>query len=112
MCLSLNIYHEARGESIDARGAVATVTINRTKDKDHPNSICGVVNESKQFSWTKHNSRVKDKKAFEEAKVIAKLYITGKKHEVGKRIYFNELRLGKRFKTPYPPIVIGGLVFY
>jgi spore germination cell wall hydrolase CwlJ-like protein len=112
LCLSLNIYHEARGESIDTRSAVAAITINRTKDKDHPSSICKVVYESKQFSWTHHNKIVLDKKAFEEAKEIAKLYITGKKHRIGNRTYFNELRLGKRYKTPYPPIIIGKLMFY
>lgn len=54
-CLATNIYHEARGEGYWGGLAVAVVTINRAQHRDYPRSICAVVYQPKQFSWT--NSR-------------------------------------------------------
>ncbi len=50
MCLSLNIYHEARGEPIAGQMAVAYVTLTRAKERNQ--SVCQVVYHPKQFSWT------------------------------------------------------------
>ena len=44
-CLAKNIYFEAGVESTAGKLAVANVTINRTSDKNYPNTICGVVQE-------------------------------------------------------------------
>lgn len=60
-CMALNIYFEARNQSVKGQIAVGLVTINRVLSKHYPNSICGVVwqqNKNKkgklvaQFSWT------------------------------------------------------------
>lgn len=51
-CLVKNVYMEARGEPMLGKIAVARVTINRTKSKKYPNTICAVVYQHKQFSWT------------------------------------------------------------
>ena len=51
-CLAQNIYFEARGESIEGQAAVGWVTLNRVLGPDHPNTICAVVWQSSQFSWT------------------------------------------------------------
>jgi len=51
-CLADNIYFEARNESMKGQIAIALVTLNRIKSKDYPNSICKVVWQYKQFSWT------------------------------------------------------------
>jgi len=51
-CLALNIYHEARGESPQGQQAVAAVTLNRVQSQKFPSSICTVVWQPKQFSWT------------------------------------------------------------
>lgn len=50
-CLAQNIYFESRGEPKQGQLAVALVTINRAKNKEYPNTICGVVNQGCQFSW-------------------------------------------------------------
>lgn len=61
-CLALNIYHEARSESLAGQYAVADVVLNRVESRDYPNTICGVVYQAKmweghpirdkcQFSW-------------------------------------------------------------
>jgi spore germination cell wall hydrolase CwlJ-like protein len=38
---------------------VALVTINRTKSERFPSTICGVVYQKSQFSWTKNYAKVK-----------------------------------------------------
>lgn len=51
-CLQQNIYFEARNQSTLGQRAVAWVTLNRMTDDRYPNTVCGVVWQSKQFSWT------------------------------------------------------------
>lgn len=59
-CLANNIYHEARGESFKGKLAVALVTINRTKKDGYPATICGVVYQKGQFSWTTTKAKILD----------------------------------------------------
>ncbi|WP_455204652.1 cell wall hydrolase [Kaarinaea lacus] len=56
-CLSMNIYHEARGEPDAGKYAVGKVTMNRVASSKYPNDVCRVVyqqhrNNVAQFSWT------------------------------------------------------------
>lgn len=51
-CLAQNIYFEAGIESVAGKAAVARVTINRVKSPKFPDTICDVVWQRKQFSWT------------------------------------------------------------
>ena len=52
-CLAENIYHEARGESREAKYIVGMLTIARVSDPDPqwPKTICGAVAQKHQFSW-------------------------------------------------------------
>ena len=50
-CLAANIYFEARSEPLAGQYMVAYVTMNRVNNSRHPNSICEVVKQYKQFSW-------------------------------------------------------------
>jgi spore germination cell wall hydrolase CwlJ-like protein len=121
LCLALNIFHEARSEPLESQVAVAAVTINRLKDKDHPSSICEVVYEPKAFSWTRHKKKVREPsfsdeieyKAFLQAKQIASLYTQGRlKNPIGSRKYFNHRSMGKRYDTPNKLIRFDKLVYY
>lgn len=58
-CLVRNVYQEARGESYKGKLAVALVTLNRTKSERFPSTICGVVYQKGQFSWTRNYAKVK-----------------------------------------------------
>lgn len=72
-CLATNIYFEARGESKLGQKAVAWVTLNRVEDPNYPDTICDVVWDNKQFSWT-HDGKSdvpKDKDAWLEAQLVA-----------------------------------------
>ena len=46
--MALAIYHEARGETITGRMAVARVILNRTRSRAYPDTICGVVFQGAQ----------------------------------------------------------------
>lgn len=54
-CMALNIYHEARGEPLLGQYAVAMVTLNRVRSPHYPDSICEVILQPWQFSWTNDN---------------------------------------------------------
>lgn len=51
-CLALNVYHEARGESDEGKFAVAMATLNRVHSHEFPDTLCRVVWQRGQFSWT------------------------------------------------------------
>lgn len=78
-CLALNIYHEARGESLEGQVGVAHVTVNRRDHDYFPNTICGVVYDPKQFSWThlKKDTHPHEHKLYQTALVIARDVIYG-----------------------------------
>ncbi len=90
-CLTEAIYHEARGENVTGRFAVAEVVLNRVKDKRYPNTICGVVYQGRldgldanrllgcQFSFTCDGSlkaRV-DRKSWKYSQELAELVMHG-----------------------------------
>ena len=56
-CLRDNIFFEARNQSTLGMAMVGVVTIERTKMSNFPNTICGVVYETAQFSWTRHRPK-------------------------------------------------------
>ena len=73
-CLALNVYFEARGEMAEGQLAVAMVTMNRVKSRHYPDSVCGVVWQRKQFSWTHDgkSDRPTDRQAWTLAQKIAR----------------------------------------
>jgi N-acetylmuramoyl-L-alanine amidase len=78
MCVSLNVYHEARNEPIEGQYAVAFVTMNRAKERQQ--EPCEVVFKRKQFSWTNE--------AFNKDGGLKKSYVprTGKKWDTAKKV--------------------------
>ena len=81
LCLSANIYFEARGEEVAGQIAVAEVTLNRVASHDHPNDICSVVLEENslgcQFSWwcDGQSDTMTDRFSYQRAKAIAELML-------------------------------------
>ena len=84
MCLAMNIYHEARGEPLVGRIAVAQVVVNRANSVQFPNTICEVVKQGKyynnqpikykcQFSWwcDGKSDKVTDQQEWEKAVNLA-----------------------------------------
>ena len=85
-CLALNIYHEARGEPLDGRVAVAQVVMNRVGDPDFPGQVCEVVRQGGerfrdrcQFSWwcDGRGDRPDDLAAWTGSKDLARRILAG-----------------------------------
>ena len=84
-CLARAIYFEARSESALGQLAVAKVVLNRVKDPNYPNTICGVVYQgsnrrnSCQFSFACDGmpDDVRQPGAWANAKTIAQRAIAG-----------------------------------
>ena len=84
-CLAVAIFFEARGEPYQGKEAVANVILNRVEDKRYPNSVCGVVNEHKAFSYTQdglHDDPTRhtghqDKIAWAESQEVAREALQG-----------------------------------
>ena len=45
MSLALNVYHEAKNQSLIGQIAVAQVVMNRVRDERYPNTVCEVVKQ-------------------------------------------------------------------
>lgn len=78
-CMAMNIYHEARSEVIEGQIAVAHVTANRVVHENWPSTVCEVVYEDKQFSWTFQikDQTPKNEKLWSQALVIARDVMLG-----------------------------------
>lgn len=57
LCLAQNLYFEARHESLIAMEAVAATVFNRMTLPNYPSTVCGVVYQYRQYSWTLVYSR-------------------------------------------------------
>lgn len=113
-CLSKAAYFDAKGETKQGMLAVIHTTLNRVNDPRFPKTICGVVYQKAQYSWTKHNPKVKDHETFKVAKQLAKETLEGKHPDnTNKALYFHANYVSpswsKRLKCTK---VIGGHKFY
>jgi len=77
MCMALNIYNEARGEPLHGQYAVAHVTMNRVADQRWPDTVCAVVYQPAQFSWTLERFTIRDSLALDLAIEIAEDVLDG-----------------------------------
>jgi N-acetylmuramoyl-L-alanine amidase len=77
--LALNMYHEARGEGPDGMQMVGEVTLTRVEHEAFPNSICAVVYQRRQFSWThmRKNHTPNDEELWNVALEMAENLING-----------------------------------
>lgn len=110
-CLSKAAYFESKGESDAGMLAVIHTTLNRVKDVRFPKTICGVVYQKSQYSWVKHNPKVKEKEQYERAKRLAQETVEGKHKDTSRgALYFNSLH--KQPKGTVCTVRIGGHSFY
>lgn len=76
ICLAENIFYEARGEGETGKRAIALVTLNRVNHRNYSDTVCGVVNEPYQFSWTHQGMKIDlnnpiERRSWEASKKIA-----------------------------------------
>lgn len=115
-CLAENIYHEARGESVKGQIAVAQVTINRMLHNKHfKSSICGVVYEKAQFSWTLDKpKRIRDGAKWRQTVALARSVLDGYHHIPNfNALYYHTHAVNPRWNRNKQIIAtIGSHVFY
>lgn len=97
-CLSKAAYFESKGESDAGMLAVIHTTLNRVKDARFPNTICGVVHQKSQFSWTKYNPKIKEKEQYERAKRLSQEAVAGKHKDNTKgALYFVHVKINRNW---------------
>ena len=114
VCLAKVIYYEARGEPLPGKLAVAKVTLNRTNSGKFPSTVCGVVYQRGQYSWTRGKpSRITDSRAWQGSLNIASNAVaTGLKELDGfKAMYFHAKYVAPKWKYKRVAI-IGNHAFY
>lgn len=115
-CLALNVYHEARGEDLEGRLAVAAVTLNRVHARAFPNTVCDVVWQPAQFSWTKDGrpDRPYEMDAWTAAMEAAiRVYWHGQPSRVGRAIYYHHETVHPRWARGQPVVArVGRHLFY
>lgn len=107
MCLAKNIFYEASNEPKDGKLAVGLVTMNRTKNKNFPKTVCGVVHQRNskacQFSWVCGHSLGFNSKQFNESLSIAKQVYSqyGKITDITHgALYFHSVRMYPSWASP------------
>lgn len=120
LCYALVVHREARGEPTNAQIAVAKTLQNRAAKSHH--SACHELTKHRQFAFVRKyglktpNLRKVgrlDVKAWRKSRQLATTFKTKKVRGItNKFVYFNTLKLGKRYRTKTTPVVIGKLIFY
>lgn len=119
-CLALNSYRETRSEEVAAQIAAMRVLQNRAT-LNH-SSVCAELAKNKQFAWVKkygitypNPQGELDKAAWKQAQQLAKSVLSNDVLVRGitpSHTYFNEVRLGKRYRTKNKIKRIGKMLFY
>lgn len=116
LCLALNVYHEARDQSIAGQVAVAQVTMNRVHDERYPNDVCDVVYDHKQFSWywDGKDDMPREEDAWIKSKIIASAVLDGSGHvELEGVTHYHAVYVSPYWRDHMTQVaVIGDHVFY
>lgn len=108
-CLADNVYYEARGENFEGMVAVAKVTLNRTKHNDYPDSICGVVYQPYQFSWTLKKQKPPKPAEYAVAKWAA---LTASSYKLD-AIFYHSVKVKPKWSSVKTRLVqLGNHIFY
>lgn len=121
--MTIAIYREARGESIDGKIAVGEVIRNRTHSAHFEDTVCDVLFEKNQFQWTKKKNAFhiteKEKKdpMFTESRGAAEQILVHGEILLGKDALFflNPDKLTKLPSWAKPSRIVGRIerhVFY
>lgn len=120
LCLALNGYHEARGETADQEVATAAVVLNRLSvNFRKATTICEVIYTPKQFSWVEeHGVHVPDtsnkveKQAWERSLLIARRMLDPDATFIdpsnGALYYYNPSIVDWKYKNSYTQVAVLG----
>lgn len=121
-CMTENLWYESRGEGDVGMVAVGYVTLNRSRAKGFPSTICGVVHHRTsvkgrtfcQFAWVCNKPVIKNWSQYDHVREIARHVLEGSIHNpVGNSLYFHERSYRPRFaKASNYVATIGNHRFY
>lgn len=124
-CLALTVYFESRGEPTIGQQYVAHVTMNRSEGYEH-NGVCSAVFAKNQFTWTgniksskqpivmvkRAIKQIDEPESWKKSVEIAKEVIDRKSDITNGARYFNEKKLGRKYRTDVKAVKIGKHLFY
>lgn len=107
-CLVDNIYHEARSEPFEGQVAVARVVLNRVGV--WASTVCEVVYQRHQFSWTSNRFKpIRDQAAYQIAWQAAWMSRTYPLHAT----YYHSIKIKPKWARAFIPIKqINNHIFY
>lgn len=114
-CMAEALYHEARGEGTRGQQAVAEVILNRVDSRQFPSSVCGVINQPRQFSYTIGGTKpMRNKAAILRARAIAEAALAGAPRNLtGGATYFHTPAVRPAWSHRFQRTVqIGRHIFY
>jgi N-acetylmuramoyl-L-alanine amidase len=114
-CLAVAVYYESKGEPLDGQLAVAQVILNRVASGRFADSICGVVYQRGQFSftWDGRPDRPRESAAWRTAQAIAVVAATDNWREiVPDATHFHATRVSPGWHRLRRVASVGNHVFY
>lgn len=111
-CLATAVYFEARGEPLEGQLAVAQVILNRVATGRFASSICGVVNQPGQFTYSRSRAPATTSADWKIAQAIAAIAQDGTREIAPRAIAFHAARLAPNWSNMEKVSKIGNHVFY
>lgn len=116
-CLASAVYNEARGEPIEGQLAVAQVVLNRAADPRWPATVCGVVYQRYQFSFTfdgKPDFPNPNQATWKRSKAVAIVAATENWDDLtDQAVYYHADYVSPRWRTAFRQTAnIGRHIFY
>jgi len=120
-CLVAAIFFEARDQPPLGQEMVAQVIMNRVLHESFPNSVCGVVYESKQFSFTHDGLSDNpsdyltywDRRATESATELAQEFLSRGSPGHTNSTHYHTLSVAPRWKDVYRVDgIVGDHIYY
>lgn len=115
-CLKTALYFEARGESLKGQFAVAEVILNRVDNPTYPSTVCGVVEQGCQFSFTcdGHSDAMTDLASADRAGRIARVMLDGAPRALTQgATHFHTANVNPNWARRFPRTAsIGAHMFY
>lgn len=117
-CLTQAIYYESAGEDFESKVAVAQVIINRKNSKKFSNSICGVVYQKSQFSFTLEKPKKLvnvNKRVYAECYEVAKTVLLEnfRLNSVKNALWYHTKQISPNWNKNMTKVaVVGNHIFY
>jgi N-acetylmuramoyl-L-alanine amidase len=111
-CLATAVYFESRGEPLEGQLAVAQTILNRVESGRFAASICGVINQPRQFSFDRTRAP-RPGADWQRAQAIARIAANDLWRDVVPRaIAFHAVRVAPNWAGKTRVATIGNHIFY